>query len=125
MMSAFARENLPSGNKRSGNFCKGDGGRSDLEQVAVYENEISVIAGSELPLMMLVKLRVRRTLSVCIQSLSARELVFRIVSLRALLVHASYRGIKPAKRSNGLNGIVSAKRQRNSGVEKRLPRIGV
>src|SRR6266568_869481 len=113
------------GNKRLDDFGPENGRRFYVIEVAIHEDEISIVSYRKFAFVLFGKLSVCRSLCVGVERLTARELVVGKIAFGCELVGASDRGIESAKRRDGFDRIIGAKGQRNAGVEKCLPRIGV
>src|SRR5271170_7560847 len=93
-------------------------------QVAVKHDEVGDISGCELTLPGFGKFGVGRALGIGVECLPDGELLLRMVSCRAGLIHARHGGIDSTERRDWLHGIVGSEGQDDAGIEKALPSVG-
>ena len=125
MAGVRAGINFFAGHKSFENDSVQQGRGSRFVEIAVDDDEVGVVAGSELAFVLLGKLRIGGALSVGVESLAAGELVFREVGFGSGLIFAGDSGIDATKGGNGLHRVVCAEGEGHAGIEEGLPGVRV
>ncbi len=107
------------------NFGAENGGGGHLEEIAIENDEIRVVAREELSFVLLGEFGVGGALRIGVEGLAAAELVVGEVFPGSEFVFAGDGGVEAAEGRDGFDGVVGAEGQRHAGVEEGLPSIGV
>ena len=101
--------------------CFEDGRGVNGVEVAVYVNEVSVVAGEEEAFFFLFEFGVGGALSVSGEGLAAGQDFFGVEAFGAGFIFAGDGGVEAAEWSDGLDGVISAEGDGDSCVEEAFP----